>query len=205
MIMPSQYYRNLEKQLRVLKKSFMPATFSATGNYSAITHERTRAYKVLSHAEFEYYFEVIACAIAKKAVNDWIKSGKSSSVLVALVSYYDGSFKPIPEQKGGNNSAEGLSQRIQMSLTSYIGRVNAHNNGIKEKNIFQIFLPISLLLGDFDDGFLLALNNFGASRGIIAHSTRANQLLDPKDTLQSVTEIVSYVKELDEKLCKLLK
>lgn len=202
--MASLYYKNLEKRLRLLRKAFLPSKFSETGNYNENTYEKARAYKVLSHSEFEYYFEEIACAIAKKAIDEWKVHKKASIVLVALVSYYDGDFNPVPEQKEGNNSSEGLKEKIGIAFTSYCKKVRAHNHGIKEKNILQLFLPISLLAEDFDNNFLIALNNYGNSRGQIAHSTRAQQTLDPKDALWSTDELVSYVKDLDKKLIKFL-
>lgn len=65
--------------------------------------EKVRAYKVLAHAEMEYYFEEVALEIAQKAYRKWSSSNKASTPLLSLVAYYDGQFPSPPDMHGGNN------------------------------------------------------------------------------------------------------
>ena len=53
--MATEYYRNLCERFEKLQNAFLPEEFSPTGEYADIVYEHTRAYKVLTHAELEYY------------------------------------------------------------------------------------------------------------------------------------------------------
>lgn len=44
---------------------------------------------------------------------------------------------------------------------------------------------------------LIALDNFGSERGLIAHSTRASTLTTPDDALSSVNNIMTYIDTFD--------
>lgn len=60
--MATEYYGTLCDRFEKLKLAFLPEEFSPTGEYEDIVYEHTRAYKVLTHAELEYYFEEVAKA-----------------------------------------------------------------------------------------------------------------------------------------------
>ena len=64
----------------------------------------------------------------------------------------------------------------------------------------NIFLPIGVRIADIDEDLLLALNNFGSERGLIAHSTRASALTTPDDALTSVNDIMTYIDAFDQYL-----
>lgn len=83
--MATEYYRNLCERFENLRDAFLPEEFSPTGEYADIVYEHTRAYKVLTHAELEYYFEEVAKAIAQKALREWRSSNQVSKPLLALV------------------------------------------------------------------------------------------------------------------------
>jgi hypothetical protein len=46
-----------------------------------------RTYRILAHAEFEYYFEKIAESIITQTHNKWISDRKASSVLISLATF----------------------------------------------------------------------------------------------------------------------
>lgn len=77
--MATEYYRNLCERFEKLQNAFLPEEFSPTGEYADIVYEHTRAYKVLTHAELEYYFEEAAKAIAQKALREWRSSNQVSN------------------------------------------------------------------------------------------------------------------------------
>lgn len=198
--MHTDKYLRLKKRLDKLKSIYLPPVFSPTGSYSDSDFEKVRAYEVLSHVEMEYYFEEVALAIAQKAYQCWQLKRKVSPPLLSLVAYYSGQFPSIPDVHSGNNSEKDIIWRINASYTSYNSQIRSSNNGIKEKNILSIFLPIGVNITSIDEGMLLALNNFGSERGIIAHSTRALTLTTPDDALASVTNIMTYIDAFDQYL-----
>ena len=190
----------LFKRLLVLRKALLPPKFSPTGNYKNQTYEKARAYKVLTHAEFEYYFEEISYTIAKNAYNKWKDHNIASPPLLALCVYYSGSYSPIPDRKDGNLSGEDINKRVKDAFTDYASRVKSKNHGIKESNVLQLLLPIGLEASKLDNDLLIALNNYSASRGEIAHSTRAKQVLTPKDAMVSAMDLLHLIMPLDEYL-----
>ena len=196
--MHTENYTNLKHRLDKLKRVYLPRTFSATGSYKDPTYEKVRAYKVLAHAEMEYYFEQTALSIARLAYEKWNAEKKASTPIIALVAYHTGQFSQIPEQHDGNHSEEDISFRIHTSYSQYNSLIRDKNNGIKEKNILNIFLPIGVQSNEIDVDMLTALNNFGSERGMIAHSTRSSNITTPEDALNSVNDLMSYIGTFDE-------
>lgn len=195
--MHTEKYIALQRRLSKLKKIYLPHNFSPTGAYSDTVYEKVRAYTVLSHAEMEYYFEEIALAIAQKAYNKWTNHKKASTPLLALVAYYTGQYPAIPESHTANRVSDDIHARINTAYREYNALIRGNNHGIKEKNLLNIFLPIGIQVSEFDEGMLIALNNFGTTRGRIAHSTRAGQLISPSDALNDVNNIMTYIDSFD--------
>lgn len=198
--MHTEKYLTLQRRLVRLREIYLPQVFSPTGEYNDIDYEKVLAYTVLSHAEMEYYFEETALAIAQKAYNRWTRSKKASTPLLALVAYYTGQYQALPESHDGNRSGEDINARINKAYSEYNSQIRVSNHGIKEKNLLGIFLPIGIEVSEFDENMLIALNNFGATRGRIAHSTRAGQLISPSDALNDVNNIMTYIDPFDSLL-----
>lgn len=202
--MKSEFYVNLCKRIDALRRALLPARFSPTGNYRDSTYERTRAFHVLSHAEFEYYLEQIAFSIATKSYKKWSDDGTASATIIALCVYYSGTYGPIPKSTNGNHSLNSLTERIKNAYSDYSNKVYARNHGIREENILQLLLPIGLHIDDIGNELVIALDNYGAKRGPIAHSTRATTVLSPKDALSLAQELLTLILPLDEKLVRML-
>lgn len=195
--MHTQNYIALKCRVEKLRKVYLPKQFSPTGTYNDVVYEKVRAYKVLVHAEMEFYFEEIALIIAKKAYAKWCKYRKASTPLMAIVAYYSGTFPSLPQTHTGNRSDEDIDWRINKAYTEYNSLVR-NNNGIKEKDILSIFLPIGVISTDIDEDLLIRLNSFGTERGQIVHSTRANQPADPHDALDDIENIMTLIDSFDE-------
>lgn len=196
--MHTKKYNHLQKRLRMLKRVYLPHSFSKTGEYSDTVLEKTRAYTVLVHAEMEYYFEQIALEIAEKAFTKWETSKRTSRPLLALVAYYTGQYQSLPELHTGNRAHENINEKIKMAYTSYNKQIRASNNGIKETNILSIFLPIGVVIENFDENLFIALSNFGSKRGEIAHSTKAQTLSTPDDAYAEVENLLSLIDPFDQ-------
>lgn len=190
----------LRGHLNKLRTVYLPAVFNPTGSYTATVYEKVRAYKVLAHAEMEAYFEEVALSIAQKAYQKWTSARKASTPLLSIVAYHETSFPAIPDIHDANNADKDIDWRITTSYTGYNKYVRSLNHGIKEKNILNIFLPLGIRIDDIDNDLLIALNNFGSERGLIAHSSRsgAQSLTTPDDALASVDNIMTYIASFDE-------
>ena len=60
--MATEYYKNLCERFKKLREAFLPEEFSPTGEYADSVFECTRAYKAMTHAEVESYFEESHCS-----------------------------------------------------------------------------------------------------------------------------------------------
>lgn len=197
--MATAMYKHLKERFSVLKNVFLPEKFSPTGDYEDDIFEKTRAYRALTHAELEYYFEQIGMTIAKDAYTRWNATGETSKALIALATYYSGTYASIPDQKGGNNSSADLCQRVNKAFTEYCCKTREENNGIKEKNLLKLFLPVGIEITSLSDELLVAVNNYGTSRGEIVHTTRsAKNKLTPEDALTAATDLLNLVLEFDK-------
>lgn len=203
--MATEYYGTLCDRFEKLKLAFFPKEFSPTGEYDDCVFEHTRAYKAMTHAELESYFEETGKAIAKKAWEEWKENQTASRVLIALV-VFQSKTESIPESVGKNSSKDerNLNMRVQDAYTSYIKYINGANNGIKEKNLLHIFLPLGLEPSDFPEELLTTCDSYGSERGEIVHKTRTKQILQPAEVNQSAENILKQVEKLDALLEKYL-
>lgn len=195
-------YGLLIKRDQELRRALLPPKRSPTGNYKQSTYERVQGYKLLFHAELEYYFEEITKSIMKNAKDKWDNSHEASPTLVSLMAYCTKSFSSIPEYVRDQHAVDDLTKRINCAYSEHFAYIKSKNHGIKEKNILALLLPIGVEIGDIDNGLLIALNNFGADRGEIAHSTKAKLCATPDDAEATVNNILQLLAPFDSKLMK---
>ena len=61
----------LRSRIRELRNHFLPKLFDPTGSYSARQLDRARAFRLLAHAEIEWYLELVSSETANKAYEAW--------------------------------------------------------------------------------------------------------------------------------------
>lgn len=205
----SKRYQQLLRREAQLRKHLLPK-LSPTGNYTKRQLDKTRAYRLLVHAELESYFEERGKDIAIRAVKCWDTTQKLSLVLIHLLSYSDYNWGNPPDSLTAALSRKGdvpilLTDKLNKALTMYISKLG-NNHGIKEKNIFQILIPIGFQPADFDQVWLGTIDQFGTTRGEVAHtSVKAQQLIDPGNEQKKVALIIAGLKEIDYRLNTLAK
>ncbi len=202
--MQTEQYINLEKRFDSLKQVFLNDPLSPTGDYEDHVFEKTNAYKVLTHAEIEYYFEQSCLSIAKKAFKNWENTGKSSKCIVALVSYYSGNRLTYPSSLSGSVNFHGVEDYVKDAFTEYSRYVNSENHGIKEKNIYQLCLPIGINIAEISGELLSAASSYGTERGGIAHTTgRIIRRVTPDEAMETTDNILQHIKEFDSMICSI--
>lgn len=132
---------------------------------------KLRALISLIHAEFETYFEEVGNHVVDFFQNSTMTTNQSDTIKVSILCY-------------GNKSFEG-------SLDSYSDRINSNilqlksiissNNGIKEKDILKIILPLSFPVSTLDQTWLNTINSFGSMRGELIHRN-----------LNQITRVIGY-------------
>lgn len=212
----SVQYRALCKELQGLRHHLLPKTFEPTGQYPDRIYTRTFAYQVLTHAEFEYYFERRVEEIYRTSIGRFRTTRHTNKVLACLLAFSGLNNDAPPESKSPvqQNQQNRWDEKVKIDkratrAANAFYKAIQDNHGIKEKNLLKLLLPIGIEVDELDDVWLASMNSFGELRGSIAHSSnshnRTAQLPDPQIALTTVTDLAEGIKPLDELLNKLLK
>lgn len=213
-ISKSQRFITLERELRNLRKFFLPRQFSLTGNYSERKIALAVAYRVLAHAEIESYIEDRVLAIATNAVDAWTTHKKTKLTLVSLFAFSGLTLDKPPDSLTPRQRSQNLDDKVKFD--NKLGKVFnsfrtsvVDNHGIKEKNLLSLLLPIGINNDDLDQVWLREMNDFGAKRGEFAHQSASNyktrQPPDPKNELEMVNRLLQGLIHIDRLLNNLLK
>jgi len=184
-------FLRLQKRVAALNAEFMPAV-KPFGDYTQKEQDFIRAYRLLVHAECEYYFEQVALAIADRAFKAYTKTGKIPKVLRSLTQTF---CRETPLTKGPNvfATAVKLFQRLVDS-----------NNGIKEPNLCRLILPLGPSDTLLDRTWLGTMNTFGQRRGEVAHTSAAvANVADPVAEQNLINLVMTGIQVLDSYLQKL--
>lgn len=196
----SQEFRTLRTRIRQLRNHFLPRRFDPTGSYSERQFDRARAFRLLAHAEIESYLELVSFETANKAYDAWQARGIITEPLISMVAYTETPLGKVPETKPGTGKAD-LQIRIEKSRNSLTSYSRARNNGIREKNILRLLLPVGITEADLDSIWLSTIDSFGKDRGETAHqSNRVSNPPDPKNEFDKVAQIVKGLTGIDRKL-----
>lgn len=201
----SARFKELRKRLGDLRANMLPARFSATGDYTDRQLDRARGYRLLVHAEMEAYLEDVTFDAAKKGVSEWDKTRKVSDCLFCLVTSYHCGFKveglddepPFPPSSRPSAYDE-IKEVVRVAMVQY-QKVHGDNNGIREKNLLRLILPVGIRKVDLDPLWVTNLDEFGKRRGDVAHkAVKAQQQIDPRSELQTIQGLAVGLKKLDE-------
>lgn len=196
----TEHYKELKKRLNQLEKQLIPKT-STTGSYTLRQIDSIRSYRLLVHAELEWYFENVATDIVKYALDKWLTKGKSSKVLTSLLTYTDLDYS-LKQKHPNVNKYVNLTDRIHRVVSKYTGAIR-QNHGIKEENLLGILVPIGFDIDSFDQSWLATMSSFGENRGATAHkSYKVQQPIDPVSEVNTVNLILSETKKIDEELLR---
>jgi hypothetical protein len=212
----SDKFITLKTQLDRLKDEFLPE-ISPTGSYSESQLSRTAAYRVLAHAEIEYYLEERAWTIVIDAKKAW-ETGKTTRTLICLLGFSDLTMdKPPDTLKKPNNVKQDnhdkrleITEKINSAIKSF-KKVIDNNHGLKEKNILALLLPIGIDSNDLDPNntWFATMNTFGEKRGLVAHKSATSymttQTPDPANELNTVNQITDqFLLIIDELINNLI-
>jgi hypothetical protein len=201
----SARFKELKKRLGDLRAHMLPATFSPTGDYSDRQLDRTRGYRLLVHAEIEAYLEDVTFDAAISGVSAWDKTKKVSDCLFCLVTSYHCGFEvdgldeepPFPPSSRPSSYDE-IKEVVNVAMIQY-RKVHDDNNGIREKNLLRLILPVGIRKADLDRLWVTNLDEFGKRRGDVAHkAVKAQQQIDPRSELQTIEALLVGLKKLDE-------
>lgn len=162
----SRKYNTLISRIHFLENTILP-NVKISGNYTKKESDLIRSYVLLVHAEIEFYFEDIAKEKAVKSLRKWMSNRKKSNCLLAIMAFCSAEINWDKKSKIDKTK---LHYRINETVNHYIGRLD-NNNGVKAKNIKDILLPIGIEEHELDEAWLSTMDDFGKTRGTIAHNT----------------------------------
>jgi len=132
--------------------------------------------------------------------------------LIALVVFTKREFSLLldtfdeKERKKFKECENDYSKRLNLSVELYIGIIENDINGIKRKDIFKMLMPLGFLESDFDNDFLIKMDDFGSTRGEMAHKSCAiKQEKNFDEEVRKIDEIMQYIRDIDEKLSKYIR
>ncbi len=159
--------RILLKNLRGLSGELLPPV-NPTASYSQGEIVRMYAFRLLAHAEIEGYVEDLAEELATALATRNKANRLSAKVTARLLhhTYLADSYPPrsITKRLSPKDSQKAITQSLN-SLQAMI----TSNNGVSEKDVLKLFLPLGVDLSFFDEDWLRAMNELAAARGEVAH------------------------------------
>lgn len=195
----SRRFRQLERRLEQLE-SLLP-DISPTGDYGEDEYDRVRAYRLLVHAEIESCIEELAESVAHKAVSRWVTDGRARRPLLALLAFTEVNWPSAPSALTPSRGE--LRERIERAKSMFTGSLR-RVNGIRERDVLAMLLPVGFREVDFDTTWLATINSFGEERGETAHTTvRVQSPPDPKTEKDRIMQILDGLRDIDEKLLPL--
>jgi hypothetical protein len=188
----SRRFRILEKRLDELHSGILPKV-NPSGSYTSRELDCVRAYRILTHAEIEYFLEELTKDIIAKAIRHYNAAKKPNRILKALRQTFSTRIELTAATTDPYTEAAGQQQK---SIKS--------NHGLKEQNIRSLFLPLGLDYTLLDTTWLGVMNSFGENRGKAAHSSfRVYTIPDPVSEHNQILQVRNGLAKLDENLVSL--
>lgn len=182
-------FKQLELAVKILNKMLPPSNI--TGKYTMKQQTIIKAYRLLCHAEIEAYIEDIASDCITKAHTKWNNGQKKSVVLV--------NFFAIEGWSVEHQVKKDTNERLCQLISLYKQKIK-DNNGLKEKNIKALFLPLGVDLTIINT-LMADLDALGVDRGAIAHTAmKTHSVLDPGVEQSRINQIVSGLEVLDNQV-----
>lgn len=186
-------YRELCRRIREIEKHLVHSFM--TKNVMDLSERELdlcRGYKILCHAEIEYYFEEVARIILEESLWCWRNEKKVTLPIVGLL----GNYEKI-------ETNDNINTKINKIANDYIIKVIKGNHGIKEDNLKKIYVNLGIDISEFDAMWVAALSSYGSSRGTIAHTsamaqTPINIQEATTDTNYILTGIEVFEKEIEK-------
>lgn len=124
----SSRFRGLRARIRELRNHFLPRSFDPTGTYTKRQIDRARAFRLLAHAEIEWYLEEVVVETANTAFSIWQQRGLITEPLVCMVAFMEEKPEDVPRTKP-TGPARDLEVRMERSKNYFNTYAKSRNNG----------------------------------------------------------------------------
>jgi hypothetical protein len=200
----------------VLRRAYLPWKLSPTGVYK--NPERVSihslGYRILSTAEIEHFIEDRCVEVAKTALASWRARRHLSQTILHLAAFSGMRFPPPPDTvnptPGFQKDWDDLvspNHRIDRCVSHYVRYVTKENNGVREKNLMKMLVPLGIDPRMVDQTFISRLDNLASLRGDAAHLSTRHAVrigVDPATELKRVTDLKTGLRAVDATIDALL-
>lgn len=167
--MPSGLYVQLDANITQLTLQFRD--FARVDASQPSNQIKLRALVSLIHAEFETYFEQLGFFVIANYQNNSLSRKQKAKINYSIICYgtklYEGAYETVASRISGN--------------IVHLRGIIANNNGIKEKDILKILLPLSFPVAQINQTWMNTINSFGSLRGDLIHNS-----------LNQITRLIGY-------------
>lgn len=192
----SKYYNQLLYCEKRLRKTFI--TNTVINNPTTITSQyKLQSYRLLSHAEIEFYIETLLLSKVKIEKKKFDQHGIISNCISHLFAYNKCDLPGTASRLTEISSKNDIEYRINRVVNNYEILVK-RNNGIKEVDIIPLLVQVGIDYTQINQTLLNNLSSYGKYRGDTAHnSTKIQQLINPRDEIEIVQQIISELNSID--------
>lgn len=187
---------NLKTRVEFLSKTLLD--FNDIDSPDQENQDKLKSFKLLVHAEIEWYFESTVKDIVNFSKRQWLNKKGITPSLSYMILY-------SPSKFDGEKDISSLTQkkRIEKIITAFETVID-QNNGIKEKNLMKLLVPLGINFQSLDQTWLSTIDSYGSSRGDIAHKSHSVQKqLDKGTEEKDIDFVLDGIKKLDLKIQKL--
>lgn len=191
---------NLEAMLR---RQILPVRFADDGAYSTEELLKLDAYVIMCHAEIESYLEQLALRIIYWS-EDGMRRDIHDKTSASLVMYYRPDRDKIPSTKKvpADFPIRTVGFKSSKSHTEAVGE----NNGIKEKSVCEMFIPLGLNFDGVNGLLLSELDAWGSARGGLVHTSfadpRRRTITEPVLASGKMRSLLQLLSEFDTELVR---
>ncbi len=205
--MPSVRFRQLCSQDALLRKRLFPiqkdwALVSPTASESL----NTLAYRLFVHAELEGYLEDRALDLLTTCDEAYRLRQKVSVSSLGILGFSERNHASPPGKVSAWNDTYLLEASWKKCVSALYAQIKEINNGIKEKNVLLMFVPLGISPSVIDPLLLAELSDLGKMRGDVAHRSIKHSLgadLNPKFDFDRVDNLLLLLEEFDKYLSKI--
>lgn len=192
----SASYKQLVSCERQLRYCFITKTV-LTYPTTDISQLRLRSYRILSHAEIEYFIESIILLKIDKEKKKWGKNHSTTNCISNILAFIKIELPNTGSHLSEITSGNDFQFRVNKILNHY-EEIIKHNNGIKEENVIPMLIPLGIDYLKINQTLLNNMSSFGVHRGGTAHnSSRVQNLINPQDEINMVTQIIRDLSDID--------
>lgn len=190
--MPSRPYGILKKNIADLQRQFLNFDKRQDGKYSHHELTQCRAFITFCHSEVEIYLETLSLRTVSNAEKILQSKGRVTNATAAMVSYRAKRESSLPEDPTNQTPKAQFSTIMHSAIAAQKAAIR-NNNGIKRRNLAELFIPLGMQPIDFYEPLLIQLDKLGQRRGDHVHQSSKVSLPKIRDPFDDENNDIQFL------------